>query len=65
MWHVIYCDRGTINFHKDGERNGRLAASAATCMHLDSDAKRTWQPNYVLGTCFLLYFGEGESSPSE
>lgn len=62
MWHVIYCDRETINFHKDGERNDRLTASAATWMRFDSDAERTWQHNYILSACFLFYLGGGESS---
>lgn len=62
MWHVIYCDRETINFHKDGERNGHLTSSAATWMCFDSDAERTWQPNYILSACFLFYLGKRESS---
>lgn len=45
-------------FIKKG-RNGHLFASAATWLCFDSDDERTWQPNYILSTCFLFYLGEG------
>lgn len=46
-------------FIKKG-RNGHLfVVFRGTWLCFDSDDKRTWQLNYVLNTCFLLYSGDG------